>query len=155
MKNTTTVLNEMKTMEDVLTVLEKASYGTCPFEELPHAKQGEVAHKLQLQSEIENGNITDVEKAKRWLELIELVYTWALDDEFEYAMEHVLIFDEGTIQIFSTYGKYQDQFDVDFVDGKLYLDGETLESINFLGNEGLNSIDVLMNMIEFNITINA
>ncbi|MEM5663383.1 hypothetical protein ABR763_27495 [Bacillus cereus] len=153
--NTTTKLNEMKTMEDILTVLEEASYGTCPFEELPHAKQGEVAHKLQLQSEIENGNITDVEKAKRWLELIELVYTWALDGEFEYNIEHVLTFDEGMVRVHSFYGEYQDDFDVDFVNGKLYLDGETLESINFLGSKGFNSINTLMNMIEFNITLNA
>ncbi|OQR58327.1 hypothetical protein [Bacillus sp. CDB3] len=146
-----TVAKEMKTMEDILTVLEKEPYET--FEELPYLKQEEVAHKSQLLDEIESGIITDVEKAKKWLELIELVNEWAHDENWDFV--HALEFVEGTVQIYSTYGEYQDQFSVDFVDGKLYLDDEPLESINFLGNEGLNSIDVLMNMIEFNITINA
>ncbi|MED2708644.1 hypothetical protein [Bacillus toyonensis] len=155
MKTIETVLNEIKTMEDVLTVLEETINGANSFEKLSDAKKEEVIHKSQLREKIEKGFITDVEKAKKWLELIDLVYGWAQDDKFEYNIAHVLTFHEGMVRIHSFYEEYHDDFDVDFVNGKLYLDGETLESINFLGNEGFNSINVLMNMIEFNITINA
>ncbi|HFK1764582.1 hypothetical protein AT258_21005 [Bacillus wiedmannii] len=137
-----TVAKEIKTMEDILKVLEEETDTTCPFEELPYLKQEEVAHKVELLDEIESGNITNVEKAKRWLELIELVDKWAHDESENFV--HTLAFAEGTVQIFSTYGEYQDQFDVDFVNGKLLLDGEEM-----------NSIVTLMNMIEFNITLNA
>ncbi|PEF36069.1 hypothetical protein [Bacillus wiedmannii] len=146
-------INEMKTMEDILTVLEKEPYEVEAFEKLPYLTQEEVAHKAELLDEIESGIITDVEKAKRWLELIELVNEWAHDESENFV--HTLSFVEGTVQIFSTYGEYQDQFDVDFVDGKLLLDGETLESLKFIEGEEINSIVTLMNMIEFNITINA
>ncbi|HDR7770410.1 TPA: hypothetical protein QCY13_001647 [Bacillus paranthracis] len=148
-----TLMKETKAMEDILKVLEEALCWTGSFEELPYVKQGEVYHKLQLHDEIESGNITDVEKATKWLELIELVNEWAHDENWDF--EHTLIFDEGTVGIFSTYGDYQDEFFVDFVDGKLLLDGETLESFKLLDGEDLNSIITLMNMIEFNITINA
>ncbi|OQR54807.1 hypothetical protein [Bacillus sp. CDB3] len=146
-------INEMQTMEDVLKVLEEETDTTCPFEELPYLKQEEVAHKVELLDEIESGIITDLDKAKRWLELIELVNEWAHDESENFV--HTLAFDEGTVQIFSTYGEYQDQFDVDFVDGKLLLNDEPLKSFEFIEGEDVNSIVTLMNMIEFNITINA
>lgn len=143
----------MQTMKDILKILEEALCWTCPFEELPYVKQGKVYHKLLLLDEIESGIITDVEKAKKWLELIELVNEWAQDEDWDF--EHILIFDEGTVGIFSTYGDYQDKFFVDFVDGKLLLNDETLESFKLLNGEDFNSIITLMNAIEFNITINA
>ncbi|WP_088291966.1 hypothetical protein [Bacillus mycoides] len=155
MKNIATVLNEIKTMEDVLTVLEETKNETCPFETLPYAKQEEIINKEQLQNEIEKGFITDVEKAKKWLELIDLVYEWAQDEKFEYNINHVLIFDEGNLRIYSTYGEYQDDFDIDFVNGKLLLNDETLKEYEFLGGDEEGSINVLMNAIEFSITLNA
>ncbi|QWH10425.1 hypothetical protein EXW38_03095 [Bacillus mycoides] len=151
MKTTETVLNEIKTMEDVLTVLKETINGASPFKELSDAKQEDVIHKKQLREEIEKGFITDVEKAKKWLELIELIYTWAQDDKFEYNIAHVLIFDEGELRIYTSHEGYQEDVEVDFVNGCLLLDGETLEEYDFLGGDKEGSINVLMNVLEFRI----
>ncbi|WP_342380397.1 hypothetical protein [Bacillus thuringiensis] len=151
MKNTAIVLNEMKTMEDVLTVLEETINEANSFEKLSDAKQEEIIHKKQLHNEIKQGFITNVEKAKKWFELIELVYTWAQDDKFEYNIAHVLIFDEGELRIYTSHEDYQEDVDVDFVNGQLLLDGETLEEYDFLGGDKEGSINVLMNVLEFRI----
>ncbi|KXY76757.1 MULTISPECIES: hypothetical protein [Bacillus] len=144
-------LNEMKTMEDILTVLEEATSGMNNSEKLSDAKEEEIIHKSQLRDEIKQGFITDVEKAKKWFELIELIYTWALDDKFEYNIAHVLIFDEGELRIYTSHEGYQEDVDVDFVNGQLLLDGETLEEYDFLGGDKEGSINVLMNVLEFRI----
>lgn len=151
MKTIETVLNEIKTMEDVLTVLEETINGANSFEKLSDAKKEEVIHKSQLREEIQKGFITDVEKAKKWLELIDLVYGWAQDDKFEYNIAHVLIFDEGELRIYTSHEGYQEDVEVDFVNGQLLLDGETLEEYDFLGGDKEGSINVLMNVLEFRI----
>ncbi|PHC50198.1 hypothetical protein [Bacillus toyonensis] len=115
-------INEMKTMEEILSDLEKSFIGDCPFEELPHVRQAMIYNKFQLRDEIEDGFITDVEKAKKWLELIELVYEWAHDDEYE--MEHRLIFSEGVVEIDSISEYCGGDWTLDYKDGALYLDDE-------------------------------
>ncbi|HDR7912645.1 TPA: hypothetical protein QCY05_001763 [Bacillus wiedmannii] len=90
-------------------------------------------------SEIEDGFITDVEKAKKWFELIELVYEWAMDDEFE--MEHRLEFAEGVVEIDSISEYCGGDWTLDYKDGALYLDGENhgdsiLHLLNYI-EEGL------------------
>ncbi|WP_066314541.1 hypothetical protein [Bacillus sp. FJAT-29814] len=138
---TTTLSNEMN---EILALLNLASYGTASFEELPVPEQDLIAHKLQLKQAIKLGGITNVEKAKKWLELIELIYDWALDNQ-EYDFQHDLVFyEDGSVLIQSYYGDYEDEFEVDFVDGVLLLNGEEFNSINFL-----------MNAIEFNLAING
>lgn len=153
MTNTLTVTKEMKTMEDILEILGETLCWDGSFEELPHLKQKEIYHKLQLDDEIESGVISDVEKAKKWLELIELVNEWAHDESCDF--EHTLIFDEGTIGIFSKYEEYQDESFIDFVNGKLLLNGKTLESFKYLDGEDVNSVLTLMSIIEFNISTKA
>lgn len=98
-----------------------------------------LCQKAELISEIEDGFITDVEKAKKWFELIELVYEWAMDDEFE--MEHRLEFAEGVVEIDSISEYCGGDWTLDYKDGALYLDGENhgdsiLHLLNYI-EEGL------------------
>ncbi len=70
------------------------------------------------------------------MELIELVYEWAQDDEFE--MEHRLHFANGVVDMDSISEYCGGDWILDYKDGALYLDGE---------NHG-DSILHLLNYIE-------
>ncbi|MGE7887843.1 hypothetical protein ACQKN7_10780 [Bacillus cereus] len=129
-------INEMKTMDEVLNDLSKAFEEDVQIEELPYPKYAMLCQKSQLINEIVDEEITDVEKAKKWLELIELVYEWAQDDEFE--IEHRLIFNEGVVEIDSISEYCGGDWTLDYKDGALYLNGE---------NHG-DSILHLLNYIE-------
>ncbi|PES80067.1 hypothetical protein CN509_09705 [Bacillus cereus] len=129
-------INEMKTMEEVLNDLHKVFEVEHQTEGLPYEKYAMLCQKAELISEIEDGFITDVEKAKKWFELIELVYEWVMDDEFD--MEHRLQFAEGVVEIDSISEYCGGNWTLDYKDGALYLDGE---------NHG-DSILHLLNYIE-------
>jgi len=123
-------------IREILEILEQASYGTAPFEKLPEPKQSMIVSKLQLKRVIELGYITDVEKAEKWLELIELVYEWTMDATFD--CEHRLFFNEGTVEIDSISEYYGGDWVLDYKGGQLLLDGE----------EFGDSITQLLNYIE-------
>ncbi|GAB6612884.1 MULTISPECIES: hypothetical protein [Bacillus] len=129
-------INGLKTMEEILNELEKAFIGDCPFEELSYARQSMIYNKFQLRDEIEDGFITDIEKAKKWWELIELVHEWAMNDEFD--IEHRLHFANGVVDMDSISEYCGGDWTLDYKDGALYLDGE---------NHG-DSILHLLNYIE-------
>lgn len=129
-------INEMKTMDEILSDLDKAFEKDVQIEELPYEEYAMLCQKSQLINEIVDEEITDVEKAKKWFELIELVYAWATEDEFE--MEHRLHFAEGVVEIDSISEYCGGDWTLDFKDGALYLDGE---------NHG-DSILHLLNYIE-------
>lgn len=129
-------INEMKTMEEVLDGLSKPFDEEYEIEELQYKEHAMMCQKSLLIDEIMDGNITDVEKAKKWFELIELVYEWASDNEFD--IEHRLYFDEGVVEIDSISEYCGGDWTLDYKDGALYLNGE---------NHG-DSILHLLNYIE-------
>ncbi|MEH7513327.1 hypothetical protein V7146_11455 [Gottfriedia acidiceleris] len=107
-----------------------------------------------LISEIQNGFITDIEKAKHWLELIEIIDQWNNSD-FEYDFYHEPLFENGKVTIFSSVGEIEDclnfEYEIDFVNGELLLNGENLSEYDFLGGDAEGSMIVLMNVIEFQL----
>lgn len=116
-------INEMKTMEEILKdVKESFDDESLPYETRSNEIQAMFYNKIQLADEIEEGFITDVEKAKKWLELIELIYEWSLDDEFE--MEHRLHFDEGVLELDSISECCGGDWILDYKDGVLYINDE-------------------------------
>lgn len=129
-------------MNDVLTKLEQASYGTAPFEELPILMQNMIINKLHLTKLIEEGIITDVKKAEHWLEIIETVYEWSSDDSLGYN-HSIEFFEDGNIHFQTTRENYWDEFWIDYIDDKLLL--------NDVEHDSINSI---MNEIEYNVGIN-
>lgn len=111
------------TLEAIEEILNQASYGTKSFEELPHAEQAMIVSKLRLLAEIQIGNITDVTKANKWLELIELVYEWALDETWN--IEHrILYFDDGIVEIESISEDCCFDWVLDYKDDQLLVNGE-------------------------------
>ncbi|WP_242309905.1 hypothetical protein [Bacillus cereus group sp. BfR-BA-01331] len=115
-------INGMKTVKEIIAELETVFAEKNHLEELPYEKYAMICHKLQLLDEIEDEVITDLDKAKKWWELIELVYEWAQDDEFE--IEHRLTFDEGVVEIDSISEDCGGDWTLDYKDGALYLDDE-------------------------------
>lgn len=113
------------------------------FSELSFSKQKMMFDKMALIDEIEHGFITDEDKAKKCIQLIELMYEWDIDKSFE--CKHVLVFDDGTVVIQSTKDDYYMENEIDFIDGKLVLEDE-LE---------FESVNALMNYIECDIAMNV
>ena len=151
----------MKTaMNEILGTLEKATTRTKSFEEMSKHEVNLFAHKLGLKRIIETGGITDVGKAEKWIELIETICEWnASPLKFEDVGEfyhHLLIFDDGKTVIASVGENYEDEFHIDFVDGELLLEEKKLEEVfgSDLPGES-DSINTLMNLIEFDLVINC
>ena len=108
-----------QTMKGILTVLEK---GVETGEVKTFHGQMRNNYKADLIEEIENEFITDVVKAENWLELIELVYEWAMDATFDY--EHRLFFNEGIVELDSISEYCGGDWVLDYKDGQLLIDGE-------------------------------
>ncbi|MBE5096469.1 hypothetical protein [Bacillus thuringiensis] len=112
------------------------------MDELSEHKQKMVRNKLALIDEIKNEFITDGDKAKKCIQLIELMYEWSIDNPCD--VEHVLHFDNGTIEIHSNAESRSGKWIMDYKNDELYLDGEVFFS---------NSVSAALNFIEAELLI--
>ncbi|MGG0278335.1 hypothetical protein ABEY37_01005 [Bacillus pacificus] len=106
-------------------------------------KRKMVINQCRLLGEIENGFITDEDNIKKLWQLIQLIHEWDVDESFDF--QHVLVFDNGKVGLQSTFEDCYTENQIEFVDGTLILNDE----LKF------DSVNGLMNYIEFNTTVNA
>ncbi|USL02182.1 hypothetical protein LIS83_25530 [Bacillus anthracis] len=110
-------------------------------DDLSEHKQNMVSNKNMLRYVIEIGCITNEKKAKKYIQLIELMYEWSVDNPHN--VEHKLMFVGETIELQSNGQGRSGKWIVDYKDDELYLNGEKFDG----------SIPNLLNFIEAELLI--
>lgn len=129
-------------MENILNALKtEMKMNLDVMDELSEQKQEMVMNKLQLIGRISAEFITDEDKAKKYIQLIELMYEWSVDNPHD--VKHELMFDGGTVELRSSGQGRSGKWTVDYKNDELYLNDEKFDG----------SIPNLLNFIEAELLI--
>ncbi|PER41036.1 hypothetical protein CN479_06435 [Bacillus thuringiensis] len=110
-------------------------------DDLSEHKQNMVSNKNMLRYAIQIGCIKKEEQAKKYIQLIELMYEWSIDNPHN--VKHELLFVGETIELRSSGQGRSGKWIVDCKDDGLYLNDEKFDG----------SIPNLLNFIECELLI--